>query len=156
MSDSSGFKINTTAIAHETIDGEVVMVNLNNGSYYSINKAGAVIWGYIDKGIPIKQITELIKDQYSGNSSEIESSIDELFSELQKEELILLNDKPANDTSGNGQFEPKLETEKEIFEKPILQKFTDMQDLLLLDPIHDVDEMGWPKKSTDETDKKEE
>jgi hypothetical protein len=30
------------------------------------------------------------------------------------------------------------------FEKPGLQKYSDMQDLLLLDPIHEVDEMGWP------------
>jgi hypothetical protein len=27
----------------------------------------------------------------------------------------------------------------------MLQKFTDMQDLLLLDPIHEVDESGWPR-----------
>jgi hypothetical protein len=27
---------------------------------------------------------------------------------------------------------------------PVLNKYTDMQDLLLLDPIHEVDERGWP------------
>jgi hypothetical protein len=27
-----------------------------------------------------------------------------------------------------------------------LQKFTDMQELLLLDPIHEVDERGWPHR----------
>jgi len=30
------------------------------------------------------------------------------------------------------------------FVKPILQKYTDMADLLLLDPIHEVGEQGWP------------
>jgi len=35
------------------------------------------------------------------------------------------------------------------FEKPKLQKFTDMQDLLLLDPIHEVDEAGWPHTRND-------
>jgi len=28
---------------------------------------------------------------------------------------------------------------------PRLEKFTDLQTLLLLDPIHDVDEQGWPR-----------
>jgi hypothetical protein len=28
---------------------------------------------------------------------------------------------------------------------PVLEKYTDMQELLLLDPIHDVEEAGWPK-----------
>ncbi len=27
---------------------------------------------------------------------------------------------------------------------PALETYTDMQELLLLDPIHDVDETGWP------------
>ena len=27
---------------------------------------------------------------------------------------------------------------------PALERFTDMEDLLLLDPVHDVEEMGWP------------
>ena len=152
MSDSSRFKINVPAISHETIDGEVVMVNLNNGSYYSMDKAGAVIWNYIDKGMTIKQITELIKNQYSGESPEIERSVSELFGELQKEQLILLNDNVNGNLPNNGFANSNLEIEKKDFEKPVLQKFTDMQDLLLLDPIHDLDEMGWPKKSLNPKD----
>jgi hypothetical protein len=30
------------------------------------------------------------------------------------------------------------------FTHPQLQKYTDMQELLLLDPIHEVEESGWP------------
>jgi Coenzyme PQQ synthesis protein D (PqqD) len=148
MSDSSSFKINTASISHETIDGEVVMVNLNNGSYYSMDKTGAVIWNYIDMGMSIKQITEQIKNQYSGESSEIETSINELIIELQKEELILLSDSTNGKQTDSNNVSGNLETEKKDFEKPVLQKFTDMQDLLMLDPIHDLDEMGSPKKST--------
>lgn len=37
------------------------------------------------------------------------------------------------------------------FEEPIFHKYTDMEDLLLLDPIHDVDETGWPKPHQDDT-----
>jgi hypothetical protein len=33
-----------------------------------------------------------------------------------------------------------------VFTRPVLTKFTDMQDLLLLDPIHDVNSSGWPAK----------
>jgi hypothetical protein len=34
--------------------------------------------------------------------------------------------------------------DKPPFEMPKLSKYTDMEDLLALDPIHEVDEMGWP------------
>jgi hypothetical protein len=33
---------------------------------------------------------------------------------------------------------------------PLLRKYTDMRDLLLLDPIHDVDEQGWPVRKLTE------
>ena len=39
--------------------------------------------------------------------------------------------------------------ERLSFEAPILHKYTDMQDLLLLDPIHEVDEAGWPSVKPD-------
>ena len=30
---------------------------------------------------------------------------------------------------------------------PRLRKYTDMQDLLLLDPIHEIDQSGWPNSA---------
>ena len=30
------------------------------------------------------------------------------------------------------------------FAPPRLEKYSDLEDLLVLDPIHDVDEAGWP------------
>lgn len=145
MSESSRFKINTPAIAHETIDGEVVMVNLNNGSYYSTDKVGAVIWNLIDQGMTVKQIIELIEREYSGKSLDIERDVSELLAELQEEELIIAIDAAGDDKLPNNVLsDDHWLVGNRAFEKPALQKFTDMQDLLLLDPIHDVDEMGWP------------
>ena len=31
---------------------------------------------------------------------------------------------------------------------PAMSKYTDMEDLLLLDPVHEVDEVGWPVAGT--------
>jgi hypothetical protein len=30
----------------------------------------------------------------------------------------------------------------------LVERFTDMQDLLLLDPIHDTSDMGWPQRAS--------
>ena len=34
------------------------------------------------------------------------------------------------------------------YETPILERYTDMQEYLLIDPIHGVDERGWPAGKT--------
>jgi hypothetical protein len=37
------------------------------------------------------------------------------------------------------------ETRMRPWEAPIFEVYTDMQDLLLFDPIHEVDNSGWPR-----------
>jgi hypothetical protein len=37
------------------------------------------------------------------------------------------------------------------FSPPVLQKFSDMQELLLVDPIHEVKAEGWPLTKSQST-----
>jgi hypothetical protein len=69
---------------------------------------------------------------------------------LQQEELIVSEN--GERTEGIKEFNAQVQPgpEKPRFEPPILRTFEDMQDLLLLDPIHEVDEMGWPNAKKDE------
>ena len=46
-----------------------------------------------------------------------------------------------------GGVEPE---ERLWFEAPSLEKYTDMQDLVLLDPVHEVDQTGWPRQQPDD------
>jgi hypothetical protein len=138
------FRVNSPNVIHEIIDGEAVIVNLQNGSYYSIDKIGAVVWSYLEKGLSMSQIIDIIAVKYSGEAAAIKHALEQLFAQLQDEQLIVpVETAPSNgdfsDVRGaaNGEIKPQ-------FEAPVLHKYTDMEDLLLLDPIHDVDETGWP------------
>jgi hypothetical protein len=145
MGPNDRYKINPK-ITHETIEGEVVIVNLHNGNYYSLDKLGADVWCLIEMNLNIGEIINEISLYYDCGLKEIENAISQLISELMNEELIIVNsDKTAkSDVSNHPQFEKRIAGNKNSFEKPFLQKYTDMQDLLVLDPIHEVDEMGWP------------
>ena len=58
--------------------------------------------------------------------------------------LYLLNYTAVSTRVWISEPEP-CEIEKPIFQAPSLQKYTDMEEMLALDPIHEVDEeMGWP------------
>ena len=139
-------RINSPKVVHEMIDGEVVIVNLDRGDYYSLVKAGADIWEELTKGVARVDILENMVDRYDTSRETLESAINELIEKLQLEELIVIeqtDDLPTTDTT-NKQIETNGNKEKLGFEKPTLQKYTDMEELLALDPIHEVDEMGWP------------
>lgn len=146
MNKFTSFRINSSQIAHETIDGEVVIINLDKGYYYSLVKTGADIWDGIERGISTNNLIEEIAQQYSSDREEIENAVDNFIERLQQEELIVLDqiDASKSISSSNKQTQINTSQEKMIFEPPTLEKYTDMEDLLTLDPIHEVDEMGWP------------
>ncbi|MEW6206964.1 MAG: PqqD family protein [Acidobacteriota bacterium] len=145
MNPSSHLKINASKVAHQIIDGEVIMINLDTGSYYSLDKAGAAAWSLIEKQISVRSLVEHIAVRYEGDCSEIERAITSLIENLREENLILI-DETESEPSDAG-LSPQAEKLK--FEAPALQKYTDMQELLLLDPIHEVDEAGWPVSKPD-------
>ena len=134
------FRVNSPNVIHEIIDGEAVLVNLESGSYYSIDSVGAVILDYVEKGLSSSQIVEIVAAQFDGEQADIAAGIQQLLDNLQAEQLIV----PGEAASTNGHVPAANGQSKLPFEVPVLHKYTDMEDLLLLDPIHDVDESGWP------------
>jgi hypothetical protein len=146
---SACFRINAPKVVHDIIDGEAVLVHLGSGSYYSTDRVGADVWSFLEKGASLGQIVDEVSKRYEGSREDITQGVATLLVELQKEELIL----PAAAVKPQESFNAAASAqgiEKTSFQPPRLQKYTDMEDLLLLDPIHDVDETGWPNVPLDE------
>jgi hypothetical protein len=140
------FRINTPKVIHETIDGETVIVNLDSGNYYSLDAIGADIWDSVGKGVSVDHIIEDISCRYSGKREEIERAVRLFVNGLLQESLI--SPLESGDAERRAAYEPVATCTPpdglRPFTAPTLQKYSDMQELLLLDPIHEVDETGWP------------
>ena len=152
MNTNSLVRINLQKIVHETIDGETVILNLDTGSYYSLVGTGVCIWSFIEEGITVKDITEKIRCSYECEGLDIEAGVAEFISELLKESITVIDptDKSGSVQSSFEQEEKDISRKKQNFDAPVLNKYSDMQDLLLLDPIHEVDEKaGWPTNKTE-------
>jgi hypothetical protein len=143
------FRVNTPTVTHETIDGEAVIINLDSGNYYSLVDVGSFVWGLIEKGASASDVRNVILQNYLGNDAEVDRGVEELLVQLQQENLIVPVD--GTGTLDLAQLESPSTNghEKPSFIAPMLHKYSDMQELLLLDPIHDVDDAGWPKPNPD-------
>lgn len=146
---SQHFRPNAPQVIHEVIDGEAVLVNLETGSYYSTDQVGADIWGMIEAGMAVSNIIDAIESKYASNRGEIESGVTYLVTQLQQEELIVAGRAQGPEDGASSPVASSEQANKPRFEQPVLSKYTDMEDLLLLDPIHDVDETGWPHVNPD-------
>jgi len=141
-------RINAPQVVGEVVDGEAVIVNLINGNYYSLDAVGSFVWLCIEKRALPSEIVEAVARHYTGSHSDIEPAISALLEQMEREGLVLFED--AGDNLGAAPLDGSDAAEP--FSPPVLRRYDDMQDLLLLDPIHDVDEMGWPNVKTDDAD----
>lgn len=117
----------------EDFDGEIVAINLDTGRYFSVRDSAAIIWHDLVGG----QSVEAILDAISGDAALVEA-VEQYVTELQKEGLM----RPANTPTAT----PATMLATPGMLAPILDSFGDMESLLLLDPVHEVDDNeGWPK-----------
>lgn len=136
-------QINVPRVVHETIDGEVIVIDLATGTYFSLQGGAADVWALIAAGQSPDEMVPSLAVSYNDDSGSIGVTLESFLNELKSEELVVKagdeTPQPGTTTtvSGNGNFAPYLE------------KHTDMAELILLDPVHEVDSMGWPHRPTD-------
>jgi hypothetical protein len=146
MPAATHYRVNRPLVAIETIDGEVVMIDFDSGEYFSATKVGAEIIGCIELSASTGQIVACLAGRYDGPMEAIRAGVESFLSRLQDERLIIEGTAANVDLDAAVALadEAAIDGQRPPFEEPVLQKFTDIQDLLLLDPIHDVEEAGWP------------
>lgn len=126
-------------VVHETIDGETILIHMGSGTYYSVEGAGSDIWNLVAAGHPAPRVVERIAERYGTNTDVVMQCVEELTGVLVDEDLLI----PA--PGGAGEAVELPAPSGSAFAAPVLHKYTDMQEFMLVDPLHDVDvAAGWP------------
>jgi hypothetical protein len=137
------FRIDTTRIVSEIIDGEAIIMHQVSGDYFSADGLGCEIWRWIGEGRSWQQMVDMLAGRYRQTPPEMSRALDSFIADLLAHALIL----EAEDA---GEADPAVAPEPPSnavleFAAPVLHVYTDMRDLLLLDPIHEVEAKdGWP------------
>jgi hypothetical protein len=126
-------------IVHEEVDGEVIAIDLGNGSYYSIAGSGPAIWELLGAGATGAEVAAALAACHGIELEEVAGRVSVFLAELEANGLAV-----REEGGGNGAG-PVLESSTGGYETPRLERYTDMKDYFLLDPIHEVDAAGWPK-----------
>lgn len=121
---------NRANVAAKVIDGEAIILDVTRGAYYSLDGAGAVIWTCLEQGHSLSAIVRILENRYAGNPAQFEQHVEDLTDHLLREGLVV---------HANGAKAPVAEPIppgelRQPFTAPELHKYTDMSDLLALDP----------------------
>jgi hypothetical protein len=134
MNTSSRYAINAPDVVAEDFDGQVVILNLGNGHYFSLCGISSSIWTLLLAGHRPESILASIRARRPEVTEGSVAFLGRLI------ELGLV--RPRTDAAGDP-ADPI--DEHWSGEPPQIEVFEDLAELIYADPIHDVDEQaGWP------------
>lgn len=137
----TGYSFNSEGFAYEEFSDEVVILDVIEGAYFSLGGSVPLIWPSLIAGHVPKDIGRALANVCEASEETIAQSLQDLVEQLVEERILVTE-------TANGSA-PSLQANGAAAKfKPFsFEKHVDMQDLLTLDPIHDVDrESGWPKR----------
>ena len=130
--------INAPDVVAEDFDGQVVILNLANGHYFSLEGCAGDIWALLSEGHTPASILASINN---GEPAIHDDSVTFLNTVM---DLELLR---PNDAAGPNPAPIATAWRKD---PPRLEIYKDLAELIYADPIHDVDDQaGWPKPRED-------
>jgi hypothetical protein len=127
-------------VVDETVEGETILIHLETGSYYSLTGAGAEIWELVGMARSPTEIAQELAERHGQARAEVGAAVDELLAQLAREDLL-----HPNGARPRAAVPAAPAWRAPAWAPPKLEKYDDMQDFLLVDPIHEVDDVGWPK-----------
>lgn len=144
MPPHEALRINTPNVIGEEFEGEVVVVNLETGCYFSLMGSAKDVWKRLAQGSASPEaIVSALSNTLDCSGIDIAPVIFPFLDELKGLELVVAVEGVTSIPSISIPEQPDGVT-RPLFETPRIETFNDLQDILLLDPIHDVDEAGWP------------
>jgi len=131
------YTVDTSRVVAETVDGEVLAIDNDTGTYFNIEGQGVDLWEALTAGASREDVIGSLVARYGHDEAAVARDVDELVGTLFKlGVLVECADSAPLDT----------DPVEVAYQEPVLSVFTDLQDLLLFDPIHEVAEAGWPHK----------
>jgi hypothetical protein len=143
MNPQQSVRVNAPAVVGEVIDNEAIVVNLKTGIYYSFNGSASEIWALIQQNASAQQIVQKMSERYPESCDSMDTAIGTFLNALLQESLIVYSDLSLESPQNH------MDPVNGPFVSPVFERYSEMANLLLLDPIHDVDEEGWPHAKAD-------
>jgi hypothetical protein len=134
---ATGYAVASPDIVAEEFEGEFVVLDLSCGKYYSMNAAASAVWRAIGAGASV----EALGDAVEGAPAVTRQSIHDFADKLVEYGCLARSDAP-----GAATVDPAtIAVLKASGAPPTVELFDDLADLIMADPIHDVEETaGWP------------
>lgn len=125
----------------QDFEGEIIALNLASGTYFSLRDLGAVLWRDLAAGHPVEALAVLASGSLGGVQPVLDFAANATAQGLMRP--------AARGATPTGQPQMTAALASGIAPALVFEVYEDMKSLILLDPVHEVDETrGWPTLPT--------
>jgi hypothetical protein len=140
MTRMDRFRANRPRVVDETIDGEALLMDMVSGSYFGCDGPSAVAWAALSGGHTVDELAAALADRLDVDVETVRADGARFLEALVAAQLVV-----ADPDAGVPAIEPLgLDELQGPYVALAIDEHRDLADLLLLDPVHDVSEEGWP------------
>ena len=138
------YLIDRKSVTYDRNENDVIVINLETGSYYSGSGPTADLWTLISQGASSAEAARKLASAYSCDENTVLKDVDKCVEALLERGLI----KPVGADVPTAAELVLPPADRKTWAAPSFEEYTDMWDLIKLDPIHDTGELGWPVPKT--------
>lgn len=133
MTADQRYRINSPAVIYDRSEGQTVVINLLTGHYFRLDEASSLLWDRLESAPSLATLIDSCV-----NDGDLTPRLPTIMDELCMHGLITGVDGDATQVAQGA--------EAWTFRGFTLESFTDLEDILGLDPIHEADpDTGWPQ-----------
>ena len=139
------YRLNEEKMFFDMSEDQAIIIDSTSGTYYAMNMLASHVFEYLVQGASVESMAEALQ-QLPDCPADIQVQLESFIAQLLANEIILPD--AANTFDGTVEAAALWFMEGCEF---ALESFQDMTDLIMADPVHDVDmEFGWPVMKEDE------
>lgn len=131
------FKLNEEKMFYDMAEGQAIVINFTTGMYYGTSSLGSAVLDALLAGAAVEDVCKAIQ-ALPGCPADMEEQLKAFIAQLQEKEILV---------SGESTGAACALDASHLADGFALtvDEFAEVQDLILADPVHDVDvEQGWP------------
>lgn len=132
------YKLNDEKMFYDMAEGQAIVINFTSGMYYGTSSLGSAVLDALLAGASVEATLAAIK-ALPGCPADMDAQLNAFVEALLAKEVIVAIDGDGNDTAT---IDAASLSDGFVL---TVDEFTEVQDLIMADPVHDVDvEQGWP------------
>lgn len=83
--------VRNSGLLDSEIDGETVMMSVEQGNYYGLNQVGTEIWKLIESPMVVRDICEALVQDYKVEQATCEKEVLSFLNDLSSEKIVVLS-----------------------------------------------------------------